>query len=44
MAGNLSCFWFEATKDDHRLPTGLSLDLLNGQLHGGRKVVDGAIG
>jgi hypothetical protein len=40
VTGNLSHLGFEAAKNHHCLPTRLCLDLLNGQLYSGRKVVD----
>lgn len=43
MTGNSSCPRFETAEDHHRLPAGLPLDLLNGRLYCGCKVVDGAI-
>ena len=43
MAGNLPRFGFKATENDHCLPARLSFNLLDGQLYGGRKVVNGAV-
>ena len=44
MIRNFACFGFKTTKDDHRLPTCLSLNLLDGHLYCEHKVINGSVG